>query len=292
MGFDKITYIVVAIFVLAICSVIYTAMKNFRLSWLGKCISREPSDELVFKYYKALKHTTIINEPREWNSLRNTFFIIKNSRNVSEDNKESLYKLLLFKGCNMPMMTFKTSEKVNEIEKKIKKSGEDGERKVNYMLRWLPKEYKIMSNVKLNSSLESQEFDNIVVGPNGIFHIETKNFGGSEGCKIKITEDGSWIKIINNVESGIESPEFQIMRHSRVIKENLDRNYGVDKYKAYPLIVLSNPKTILEGAANCKTPVMKAEKTVDYISNYKSEYTLSTEEINDVYNKINLCKIN
>lgn len=70
-------------------------------------------------------------------------------------------------------------------EERKKESGKEGEANVRYHLKWL-EGYKVLHNVRIPNPLESQEFDHIVIGENGVFHLETKNHVGKHGAKIVI----------------------------------------------------------------------------------------------------------
>lgn len=273
-----ITILVLAIFTYAIVTIV----ANIRLGILGSKIMRKPNNQLVDNYTEILKFVPIDNKPKEWQKLRSVFFVVYNSENVSKDRKKKLYDRLVRKGCNLGNIKFDYMTN----EERIRKSGEDGEKKVAYFLKWLPNEYRVLSNVFLNSSIERQEFDNIIIGPNGIFHIETKNYGGENGCKIKISSNGDWIREYNGNESGMDNPAFQLSRHQRVLEENIEKHYGKGSYDVKGIIVLSNSKTILEGAENSDEVVLKADSLVKYISNYKGSKSISEEEINDIYLKL------
>lgn len=264
---------------------IHASINSSRLNTMSNKILTYPNNELVMSYNKILKHCTINNHPSEWQKIKNVFFAVYNSKEVSMENKKELYLLMLKKGVMLGNFVFHDEPQQTD-EEKIRKSGEDGENRVMYALKWLPSDYKVIRNIKLNSTIETQEFDNIIIGKNGIFHIETKNFGGENGCKIKINEQGDWVRIDNDNETGVENPSFQLLRHDKVLKENINKYFGKDRFPIEGVIVLSNPKTILEGAENSDEKVIKAERLVNYITRSESEKVLTEEEINDIYEKL------
>lgn len=71
-----------------------------------------------------------------------------------------------------------------------------------------------------------------------------------------------------------------------------DNNFGKDVYNGIGIIVLANDKTIIEGSDNCEVQVIKVDKLVRFITNYKGERQLSSKEIDDIIAKINATKIN
>lgn len=83
------------------------------------------------------------------------------------------------------------------------------------------------------------EFDHIVVGPNGIFHIETKNWSGD----IRFTEYG----VERSKDAHHEDPTAQLYRYEDVLKEPLHGN----KLQADIVGVLSfaHPDCTLSGSS-------------------------------------------
>ena len=116
----------------------------------------------------------------------------------------------------------KKREKKQHIKKEIMKSGNQGEYKVQAVLRPLERPnspYRVYHNVKLGPDLlHTNEYDTIVIGPNGIFHIETKNYGGERGGIIDIDSKQNWIlhkksgysKIITNPTGQVDSHEYRL----------------------------------------------------------------------------------
>lgn len=170
-------------------------------------------------------------------------------------------------------------------EERIRESGEKGEANVRYHLKWLDG-YKVLHNVRLPNPLESQEIDHIVIGKNGVFHLETKNYGGEHGGKIVINENDNWTLIKNNDIRGIENPLFQVRRHERVLKEYIEKEFPDKHIPVKEIIVLSNEKTIVEGYENSPITVLKMERLNEFITNYSTEITLDEKTINLLYESI------
>ena len=93
--------------------------------------------------------------------------------------------------------------RLNEKYAQDKESGNKGEQKVDYALKWLDKSYiqiEKKSNDRVgnkcifikNSNFidEKQEYDHLIVSNKGIFNIETKNYTG----KLVIDQYGNWIR--------------------------------------------------------------------------------------------------
>jgi|GEM_PF-394235 len=170
-------------------------------------------------------------------------------------------------------------------EEKARESGKEGEANVRYHLKWLDG-YKVLNNVRLPNPLEPQEFDHIVIGPNGVFHLETKNYGGEYGAKIIINKEGDWSISQNGYSRGIENPLFQVRRHEKVLKEFLGKEFPQMNIPIKEIVVLSNEKTILEGQENSPITVLKVERLNDFIMGYKADTTIDEKMMELIYDKI------
>lgn len=200
--------------------------------------------------------------------------------------------------CKEAILFFYESESIEDIEKRIldeqyaknRKKGEIGENVVNYSLKWLPSEYKKIEPVAngkygyksiriLNKDFinESQEIDHIVVGPQGIFLIETKNYSG----KVIVDKHGNWVRIKSDgVLEGERNPNEQVRRHEKIIASI------VGDVEIISIICLSHPKVIIEGCENSSVKVIKSDLLCDYIENYKGKRTYSDAEINQIIDQI------
>lgn len=61
----------------------------------------------------------------------------------------------------------------------IKQAGKEGENATGSLLAQLPASYTVIMNAVVTYDGKSSEIDNIVVGPTGVFIIETKNHNGT-----------------------------------------------------------------------------------------------------------------
>ena len=175
-------------------------------------------------------------------------------------------------------------------EEKIKRIKKAGNNSVNYVLKWLPRGYKVLENITLESRVEPQKLDKIIIGENGIFHIVTKNYGGENECKIKIDKDNQFIVEENGCKETVNDALEDLEKHSYVLKENLDWQFGDDTYKPVNIIAISNVNSEIEGLENSCDVVLKADNVDDFILNYKPQKKLDKEEIKYLYDKFNLIK--
>ncbi|WP_227766267.1 nuclease-related domain-containing protein [Zhaonella formicivorans] len=195
----------------------------------------------------------------------------------------SLFFSLLITCSYLVLFQPNKEEVEKELQKKIKnlyrekaklEAGIKGERDVAYALSWLPKEFITFNNILLPSQdYETQQFDHLVIGPTGIFHIETKSINGV----VLINENQEWclIRPIQNrmIKEGMENPMGQLQRHEAVLKEFMKLNFPEFAVSIQGIIALSNPQTLIEG--ECRDfPVLKKERLVDYIKNYPAEKTI------------------
>lgn len=167
-----------------------------------------------------------------------------------------------------------------EIQKKEryaqeKESGDVGERKVEYALQWLDK-----SNISIEARSQNyaglpcikllntdfidiaQEFDHIIVGPRGVFIVETKNFAG----KIIVDKYGNWIRRKQDEEIGMTNPLQQMRQHEKILKSFLPSNVKVTS-----ILCIANDKAIIEGSENFPMPIIKSDMLVEFLETYGAD---------------------
>lgn len=162
----------------------------------------------------------------------------------------------------------------NEKYSQNKESGDKGEQKVEYALKWLDASFvKIAkkSNDRVGDECificnpefidEKQEYDHLLVSNKGVFNIETKNYAG----KLVIDQYGNWIRKKAGEEEGIKNPLQQIRQHEKILQSFLPK-----ECKVVSIICVANDKAIIEGAENCPIPIVKSDMLVEYLENYNS----------------------
>lgn len=153
--------------------------------------------------------------------------------------------------------------------------GRIGESKVREKLNSIS---KVMENKDLHNFTfydekgNSHQIDHITIRKNGIFCIETKNYSG---ILMGDYYQEFWTQCLND--------------YSRIkIKNPLNQNYGHicelnkilnNKYPVYSLIVLVKDNADTIPASN----VINLSDLETYLNNYKSEKTLTSEEIDRVF---------
>lgn len=173
-----------------------------------------------------------------------------------------------------------------------RKKGQIGEKEVDYALKWLDKSYLVVPKIwnerygqesieliNLDFIDEKQEYDNIVIGKQGVFVIETKNYAG----KLIIDSGGNWIREREDgTRVGERNPFQQVDRHEKLLKSFLRKEMPV-----IGLICLSNPKVIIEGREHCPLPLVKSDLLTKFIEDYPSNGRgLSDDEKNECLSQI------
>lgn len=169
--------------------------------------------------------------------------------------------------------------------------GHTGEAEVDYALKWLVGDYINVEKKKCEKNGipaivlknkefidEPQEFDYIIIGTQGIFNIETKNYTG----KLIIDTNGNLIRIkADGNEIGERNPIQQIRRHEAVLKSIVGKNIPI-----ISILVMANPQMIIEGIENFPIPLLKSDRLEEYISSYKNGKTYTKSEITEISNKL------
>ena len=104
--------------------------------------------------------------------------------------------------------------------------GDIGEKITARYLNKLPEEFLVFNDVNLPERYGN--IDHVVVGPTGIFVIETKNYKGSF-----IVDGDDWFYVNNHqVEKSFSNPAGQVKRNSMALRRFLSIN-GVNTYKLW-----------------------------------------------------------
>ena len=152
-------------------------------------------------------------------------------------------------------------------------AGKAGELAVTDALKALPNEYVLLNDLMLPDGRGN--VDHLVIGPNGIFVIETKNYSGYVSCW-----GDRWY--VNRREIGSLSK--QAKRNAMAIKNSLEgvfREYHARIPWVDPILAFTNPS----GRLNIKNPtiaVLRSAELVAFISRYRaaSSQPIATPELN------------
>ena len=160
-----------------------------------------------------------------------------------------------------------------EIYSQAKESGDKGEKKVDYALKWLDTSYvKIEKRSKDKAENpcilisnptfidEKQEYDHLIVSSKGVFSIETKNFAG----KLVVDKSGNWIRKKDGGEEGMKNPLQQVRQHEKLLASFLPRECHI-----ISILCIANDKAVIEGEEHCPIPIVKSDLLVEFIENWK-----------------------
>ena len=213
----------------------------------------------------------------------------KNKRqSIPQDELDAA--MMYFYETDTPEVAEQLREKDEYLDNK--KNGVIGEKEVEYALKWLdssyvriPKtsegKYGEKSIVLYNPDFidESQEYDHIIIGKQGVFLIETKNYAG----KLIVDKYGNWRRIKKDgVEEGERNPIQQLRRHEKLLRSIIG-----DDIPIISIICMAHPKMIIEGVENCSVPLVKSDLLVEYIENYGGKRPVLKEKaIIECKNKI------
>lgn len=157
------------------------------------------------------------------------------------------------------------------------KAGYVGEKSVAHQLKFIGSEYKVFNGRHVRARTGAQEIDHLVVGPNGLFHIETKNWGG----EIRFTAKG--VERSKDGHHHHEDPTAQLYRHEAVLKELLRGN----KLEAdvVGLLCFANPQCTVVGESPAFATV-KLDRLVHAIRTHKPKRMLGKDEVKRIANMI------
>lgn len=238
------------------------------------------TEMLIKEYYRTKKHLTKA-EITNNNNLPSANTILKYFKTTKLiEVWAEIDKIIV----HTQAFTGKTIAKIDKHKNSkniegIMKAGKSGESKVAHYLSFLDlKKYYVYNNVNITINGRTQQIDHLVVGNNGIFHLETKNYSG----EIYIDKNEKWSKTNRDRYELLDTPTCQILRHEQLLKEIID-----SKYKIVSLLVMANRNCKLVGIQNTSLNVMKAEEILHFINTYNNSEEFSEIEINSIKKSLN-----
>jgi hypothetical protein len=159
------------------------------------------------------------------------------------------------------------------------KQGMEGEKRViEFLKSKLDGGYFLINNVAyVNERGNKENIDHIVLGPNGIFALETKDYSGRITCKGR-----NW----TGISPYGRSPSSQARGNAYWVKKSIDTFGASEPLKIWvePIVVFSNPDVELE-RIDPEAEVVKLDKLVDFIVSYKG-YDFSSNQLKAMGNMI------
>jgi Nuclease-related domain. len=170
------------------------------------------------------------------------------------------------------------NEVITEDQAK-KQAANIAENNVHEKLLELPMNYrKPFKNVRLQKGSLTHEFDSIVIGKNGIFNIETKNWSGS----LSVKQNGEYTRLDRqgNPIYETKSPLNQVRDHSDILSNIMENKYGIIN-----ILCMANKNLVLDVNYD-GIKILRIDDLTEYIVNYQAKENLSPEEIDNIMNKI------
>lgn len=175
------------------------------------------------------------------------------------------------------------------------KSGINGEIQSTKILEKLSDKYYIIPNLQIIVDGSKCEMDNVVVGENGVFIIESKNHKGLiVGCE----EDREFVQHKTGRKGGEYSKTFyspikQVNTHVYKLSQLLKKN----GYRQWieGAVLFTNEEAILKVKSK-STPVFSLNEgdtsyLLDYIESYKSKKKLNKDEIKSIAELIHRSRV-
>ena len=161
----------------------------------------------------------------------------------------------------------------------IYRGGWQGEKEVSTLLsHTLSNDYYLLNDLYLRDG--GGDIDHIVLGPNGVFVLETKNWNGSISCN-----GDEWQRMGKRNFSG--SPSRQVKRNAARIKQIFDNSPDLKSLSIWVegIVVLTNNHATLH-FNNPTVPILKLSQLPNYIAEFRSSRSLSDEQLETIGKEI------
>jgi hypothetical protein len=157
---------------------------------------------------------------------------------------------------------------------RIYSGGLEGEKEVVQQLqKKLDNNYTLINSLYLNDY--GGDIDHILLAPNGVFVLETKNWNGKIFCNEDVWERPG--------KPDMGSPSRQVKRNAAKIKRIIDLSpdlRGLDVY-VEGVVVFTNNKATLE-LKNPSVTVVKAQNLTNYITNLQNGRNYTSQQLDTV----------
>ena len=161
----------------------------------------------------------------------------------------------------------------------IYSGGWEGEKQVATLLNnTLSDDYYLLNDLYLRDG--GGDIDHIVLGPNGVFVLETKNWSGTISCN-----GDEWQRAGRRNFSG--SPSRQVKRNADRIKQIIDNssNLGPLGLWVEGIVVFTNNHAAFY-VNNSAVPILKLSQLSNHITAHKSSRSLSHEQLEAIGKEI------
>jgi len=155
---------------------------------------------------------------------------------------------------------------------RIWRAGLLGQKKVEEVLLKLDNRYILLNNLSL--PFKNCDIDHLLVGPNGVFLIETKNYKGEISCTGDLWEYQKVGKMGGIYKGYITNPSRQLKRNVWELKSFLDKKskrlFGSNEFPYWiqGMVVFTNEEAVLN-TKDETVVILKVNDLYDYIKNFK-----------------------
>lgn len=176
------------------------------------------------------------------------------------------------------LMLFLANQVINKVTDRLEKKridyrkGATGEALVGYILAWLPDNYTVINGLK--PTRRSGDIDHIVVGPTGVYAIDTKNWKG-------VIEADSKRELLRNGRPTGKNDAQKLFDLTMFIKNKVKSLAGSELFIHAVLVfpcAWVKTKKVFKGYVECKTD----EELADYIVKNKKGEKLTKKEIDSI----------
>jgi hypothetical protein len=162
---------------------------------------------------------------------------------------------------------------------RIFRGGWEGEKQVVKLLTdKLKDDYYILNDLYLDNG--GGDIDHIILGHNGVFVLETKNWSGSISCS-----GDEWHRA--GKRNFLGSPSRQVKRNAAKIKQVIDNNQNLRSLNIWVegIVVLTNNHATLH-LNNPTVPILKLPQVPNHIVAFRSSRSLSCEQLEAIGKEI------
>ena len=155
--------------------------------------------------------------------------------------------------------------------------GKRGELAVTEVLKSLPDDYVLLNDLTLPD--RRGNIDHLLIGPNGLFVIETKNYSGNVKCI-----GDQWF--VNGRR--IKSLSQQAKRNAMAVHKNLTRVFSErrEKLPFIPALLVFVKHRSQLNLNQPTLPVLKAEQLVEFIRRYSSTNAVTPETTRAIVHRL------
>jgi hypothetical protein len=160
----------------------------------------------------------------------------------------------------------------------IYRGGWEGEKQVAKLLaNALSDDYYLINDLYLRDG--GGDIDHIILGPNGVFVLETKNWRGNFSCK-----GDEWKR---EGQRSLSSPSRQVKRNAAKIKQIIDGSSGLRLLSIWVegIVVFTNKHSKLY-VTNPTVSILSLSELVNYITTFRSSRQFSKEQLEAIGQRI------